>query len=141
MKKDPTQFRERFNRWKSGKKVYEAGKPIESYEEGATNAELRYSYSDNGRLHGKELDDVIDGLSWTNLTTRLQNINGYGNNFVKNLNSKMRGMSVEEKREFKAATLAKIKHAMKYVGMFSGAAYVGSQMQSNDRKINKPQIR
>lgn len=111
------------------------------FEKGATNAELRYSYSDNGRLHGKELDDVIDGLSWTNLTTRLQNINGYGNNFVKNLNSKMRGMSVEERRKFKVATLAKIKHAMKYVGMFSGAAYVGSQMQSNDRKINKPQIR
>lgn len=37
MKKDPTQFRERFNRWKSGQKVYEAGKPIESYEGGKSD--------------------------------------------------------------------------------------------------------
>ena len=32
MKKDPTQFRERFKRWKEGEQVYEAGLP--KYEDG-----------------------------------------------------------------------------------------------------------
>lgn len=34
MRKDPTEFRERFKRWKSGEKVYEAGKVLPTYDDG-----------------------------------------------------------------------------------------------------------
>lgn len=34
MRKDPTGFRERFNRWKAGDKVYEAGKVLPKYDTG-----------------------------------------------------------------------------------------------------------
>lgn len=34
MVKDSTQFRQRFNRWKNGAKVYDAGKPIPEYDSG-----------------------------------------------------------------------------------------------------------
>lgn len=34
MVKDSAQFRQRFNRWKNGAKVYDAGKPIPEYDSG-----------------------------------------------------------------------------------------------------------
>lgn len=34
MRKDPTKFRERFQRWKEGKQVYENGRPLPTYEDG-----------------------------------------------------------------------------------------------------------
>ena len=36
MKKDPTQFRERFERWKEGEQVYENGLALPAYEDGRT---------------------------------------------------------------------------------------------------------
>jgi len=33
MRQDPTEFRERFKRWKAGEKVYDAGTPISGYKE------------------------------------------------------------------------------------------------------------
>lgn len=33
MRRDPTEFRERFKRWKAGEKVYDAGTPISGYKE------------------------------------------------------------------------------------------------------------
>ena len=34
MRKNPTKFRERFQRWKEGKQVYENGRPLPAYEDG-----------------------------------------------------------------------------------------------------------
>lgn len=34
MRKNPTKFRERFQRWKEGKQVYENGRPLPTYEDG-----------------------------------------------------------------------------------------------------------
>lgn len=33
MRKDPTEFRNRFAQWKSGVKVYDAGKPVQTDDE------------------------------------------------------------------------------------------------------------
>lgn len=42
MKKDPTEFRDRFARWKAGEKVYENGLP--TYKGGKPGSKRRYDY-------------------------------------------------------------------------------------------------
>lgn len=65
MKKDPTEFRDRFARWKAGEKVYENGLP--AYGGGKPGSKRRYDYKyvqagkDNGweRITDDEMSDVF----------------------------------------------------------------------------------
>lgn len=36
MRKDPTEFRERFKRWKAGERVYNSGWILPAYDDGTT---------------------------------------------------------------------------------------------------------
>lgn len=49
MHRDPTEFRERFKRWKAGERVYDSGQTLPAYEDGKTPEETYY---------GKRLPDV-----------------------------------------------------------------------------------
>lgn len=63
MKKDPTEFRQRFQRWKNGEQVYEAGLP--HYEDGKDARKLEYhpeeDYYYGGNLFGKGNELVVKG--------------------------------------------------------------------------------
>ena len=49
MRRDPTEFRERFKRWKAGERVYDSGQTLPVYDDGKTPEETYY---------GKHLPDV-----------------------------------------------------------------------------------
>ena len=63
MRRDPTDFRERFAKWKNGEQVYKAGLP--HYEDGKDARKLEYNpegdYYYGGNLFGKENQLVVTG--------------------------------------------------------------------------------
>lgn len=66
MRKDPTEFRERFQRWKKGEQVYENGLALPAYEDGKSPRKLEYhpegDYYYGGKVFpGKEL--VVTGVN------------------------------------------------------------------------------
>lgn len=47
MYRDPKAFRDRFNRWKEGKPVYQAGRPLPAYDEGGDFESFKKTLPDN----------------------------------------------------------------------------------------------
>lgn len=57
MRKDPTEFRERFQRWKKGEQVYENGLALPAYEDGKSPRKLEYHPEGDYYYGGKVFPD------------------------------------------------------------------------------------
>lgn len=62
MRKDPTEFRERFQRWKNGEQVYENGLALPAYEDGKTPMLDRLEYDDDGTNYIQYRKQFLDRL-------------------------------------------------------------------------------
>lgn len=74
--KDTTSFKERFQRWKNGMKVYDAGKPIEDTEEEqdpSLRAALEYALSLKIDEYNNGKDDVAGGYDFNAIKQISQN--------------------------------------------------------------------
>lgn len=63
MRKDPTQFRERFRKWKNGEQVYDAGLP--KYEMGKDDEVIRYETEQPASYYYPEDKDLISRVANT----------------------------------------------------------------------------
>lgn len=105
-------------------------------EKTATNTELRANlYHKFRQLNGREprdireMDKFIDNLSKVEIRDALRNINGYGNDYVESIlsrieSAKQEGLPKEAIQDGVNAWVENIKQALKYVPVVSGVSLI-----------------
>lgn len=111
---------------------------VQIKEKAATNTELRYALSDlfskkvGHKVYGKELDNMIYNMETDDLLSQLENINGYGQSFVKRIQEGSTDEWQTWLRKAKAAD--NIKYALKYVGGYGVPITIGGKSLYNLRQ-------
>lgn len=89
-------------------------------EKAATNREVRALISHKyGDVTGKELDDIIDNMSNGEIAEILDDVNGYGRDFMDRMRDEVKNLSKVERKEYNKDKFNKIRHSLKYVGAVS----------------------
>ena len=97
----------------------------------ATNTELRYMLSNlfseklGHKVYGKELDNMIYNMKTEDLLNQLENINGYGRDFIGNIKKQFANSDYYWEHSAKMAD--NIKHALKYVGGYGMPVTIGGR--------------